>query len=103
MPDGTMHGAPPRAVALMESGSPRCSRCARPLPVTVGSGSVLVTCRSKKAGARCGQHLAVIGAAEGCCIVVPVTSDEFGELTSSSARDMLQALALLNVPLLAAS
>jgi len=66
-------------------------------------------CRSKArrapgqppSSARCGQHVAIVGASAGVCIVVAITRDEFDRLTAEripSARELLLELGVVLGP-----
>jgi len=54
-----------------------------------------------RTGERCGQHVAIVGASAGVCIVVPITRDEFDRLTAEripSARELLLELGVVLGP-----
>lgn len=102
--------APGRPHAVCESRYPRCPRCGQILHgIHAGDGLVFVQCRAKtrrhpgqpRTGERCGQHVAIVGASAGVCLVVPITRDEFDRLTSGtipSARELLLELGVVLGP-----
>lgn len=105
----------PRPHAVCESRYPRCPRCGQVLHgIHAGDGLVFVQCRARARGLpgrpatseRCGQHVAIVGASAGVCIVVPISREEFDRLTSGtipSARELLLELGVLLGPTAAAT
>ena len=101
---------PGRPHAVCESRYPRCPRCGQVIHgLHAGDGLVFVQCRAKTrrlpgqpiTSERCGQHVAIVGASAGVCIVVPITRQEFDRLTSGtipSARELLLELGVVLGP-----
>lgn len=99
-----------RPHAVCESRYPRCPRCGQILHgIHAGDGLMFAQCRAKArrvpgrplTSERCGQHVAIVGASAGVCIVVPITRDEFDRLTSEripSPRELLLELGVVMAP-----
>src|SRR5690606_19348745 len=99
-----------RPLAVCESRYPRCPRCGHVLHgIHAGDGLMFAQCRAKarrlpgqpRTGERCGQHVAIVGASAGVCIVVAITRDEFDRLTAEripSARELLLELGVVLGP-----
>lgn len=102
--------APGRPHAVCESRYPRCPRCGLVLHgVHPGDGLLFVQCRAKARhvpgrslpSGKCGQHVAIVGAAVGVCIVVPITAAEFERFTRGrlpAPRELLLELGVVVVP-----
>ena len=99
-----------RPFAVCESRCPRCPRCGHVLHgIHAGDGLVFVQCRARaprvpgqpSTSERCGQHVAIVGASAGVCIVVPISREEFARVTAEripSARELLVELGVVLAP-----
>lgn len=102
--------APGRPHAVCESRYPRCPRCGQILHgIHAGDGLMFAQCRARaprvpgqpSTSDRCGQHVAIVGASAGVCIVVPISREEFDRLTSDripSPRELLLELGVVLGP-----
>jgi len=100
MPDGSSTPAP-RAIAIYDRASPVCPKCGRGIRVTVVEGSLLMTCPNSTRGDVCASKSLLVSIGSGSALVVPLSDDEFRELSSAGCgtTDALEALGLVGVPL----
>ena len=107
----------PQLAEICDAGTPICPSCRKPIRrVRAVLGSVLATCdnRAPRPGPHsptaqpqlrrrrenvCGQHVHILGAAEGVCIVVRLDADAFDQLVRGSlpaySRDLYGRLGIL--------
>ena len=81
---------------LCDDTRPMCPRCNHPIRrITSGVGTSYATCEERferplPGGGvvrdRCGQHVHILGAPEGVCIVTPISKAEYDALTQGNYR-----------------
>lgn len=93
---------PARSVSLSRKDRVICPKCGKHLvcrsTFTLDGG--LVTCVNREQGKTCGQALYII-AGHGVVTVVQMSRDELQELADKDAVGILEALGVLDLPLLA--
>jgi hypothetical protein len=86
----------PRPVAVCRSERLVCPKCNKPLhKIHAGVGSLYATCDNTARlvttstglrRERCGQHVFAIGSPDGVAVVVPISREEFAQLTAGTLK-----------------